>query len=87
MRTNVFQTYEDLKKQAELLQEVSMDFDPTVVDLVQVAIAEDVLFFDMVYNHGNRKELLDQYLTGEFDIKTSTIESARVLVNLILGEP
>ena len=47
MKTNVFQTYDDLVRQAELLQEVSHDFDPTEVDLVQVAIAEDVLFFEM----------------------------------------
>ena len=37
MKINVFQTYDDLVLQAELLQEVSHDFDPTIVDLVQVA--------------------------------------------------
>jgi hypothetical protein len=87
MKTNVFQTYEDLIHQAELLQEVSHDIDPTLIDRVQVAIAEDMLFFDMIYNHKNRRQLLDQYLMGKLDIKAGTIEAARVLVNLILGEP
>ena len=87
MKTSVFQTYEDLIHQAELMQEVSHNFDPTLVDMVQIAIAEDVLFFEMVHNQGNRRQLFDQYITGELQLKTGTIEAARILVNLILGEP
>ena len=87
MKTSVFQTYEDLLHQAELLQKVSQDFDPAVVEMVQIAITEDILFFEMVSNQENRKQLLNQYISGELELKTGTIEAARILVNLILGEP
>jgi len=50
MKTSVFQTYEDLLHQAELLQKVSQDFDPVKVEMVQIAIAEDILFFEMISN-------------------------------------
>lgn len=87
MKTSIFQTYEDLVHQGELLHEISHDFDPAIVDMVQVAIAEDILFFEMISNQENRKQLLHQYISGELELKTSTIEAARILVNLILGEP
>ena len=87
MKTNIFQTYDDLLHQAELLQQVSHDFDPSKVEMVQVAIAEDILFFEMISNQENRKKLLNQYISGELKLKTGTIEAARILVNLILGEP
>ena len=87
MKTSVFQTYDALLHQAELLQKVSHDFDPAKVEMVQIAIAEDILFFEMISNQENRKQLLNQYLSGELALKSSTIEAARLLVNLILGEP
>ena len=87
MKTSLFQTHEDLLHQEELLLEISHHFDPKIVDLVQVAIAEDILFFEMISNHKTRRLLLDQYLSGELDLKAGTIEAARILVNLILGEP
>lgn len=87
MKTSIFQTYEDLLHQAELLQEVSQDFDPAVVEMVQIAITEDILFFEMISSQDNPKQLLNQYISGELELKTGTIEAARILVNLILGEP
>jgi hypothetical protein len=87
MKTSVFQTYEDLLHQGEVLQEISQAFDPDIVEMVQVAIAEDILFFEMISNQENRKELLDQYISGKLELKAGTIEAARILVNLILGEP
>ena len=87
MKVNVFQTYQDLIHQGQLLQEISHDFDPTIIDMLQIAIAEDILFFEMIYHKKNRQELLDQYLTGELEIRSGTIDAAKLLVNLILGEP
>jgi hypothetical protein len=87
MKTSIFQSYEDLVHQAELLQKVSLDFDPAKVEMVQIAIAEDILFFEMISNQENREQLLNQYMSGELELKTGTIEAARILVNLILGEP
>jgi hypothetical protein len=87
MKVNVFQTYRDLIHQAQLLQEISHDLDPTILDMLQIAIAEDVIFFEMIYQKENRQELLDQYLTGELEIRSGTIDAARLLVDLILGEP
>ena len=87
MKVNVFQTYQDLIQQAQLLQELSHDLDPTLIDMLQIAIAEDILFFEMICQKENRQELLDQYLTGELEIRSGTLDAARLLVNLILGEP
>jgi hypothetical protein len=87
MKTSIFQTYEDLLHQGEILQEISHDVNPAIVDMIQVAIAEDILFFEMISNQENRKQLLDQYIAGELELKSGTIEAARILVNLILGEP
>lgn len=87
MKVNVFQTYRDLIHQAQLLQEISHDLDPAILDMLQIAIAEDVIFFEMIYQKENRQELLDQYLTGELEIRSGTIDAARLLVDLILGEP
>jgi hypothetical protein len=87
MKVNVFQTYRDLIHQAQLLQEISHDLDPTILDMLQIAIAEDVIFFEMIYQKENRQDLLDQYLIGELEIRSGTIDAARLLVDLILGEP
>jgi hypothetical protein len=87
MKVNVFQTYRDLIHQAQLLQEISHDLDPAILDMLQIAIAEDVIFFEMIYQKENRQDLLDQYLIGELEIRSGTIDAARLLVDLILGEP
>ncbi|OGO16946.1 MAG: hypothetical protein A2Z14_10265 [Chloroflexi bacterium RBG_16_48_8] len=86
-KTNLFLTHHDLMRQAELLQGVSRDVDPATVNLVQAAIAEDILFFEMVSNHETRGQLLGQFLAGEIEIRAGTIEAAQILVNLVLGEP
>jgi hypothetical protein len=87
MKANLFLTQHDLMRQAELLQEVSVDIDPATVDLIQIAIAEDIQFFEMLHNQETRNQLLERFLAGEIEIRAGTIEAARILVNLVLGEP
>lgn len=87
MKNNIFHTYDHLVKQADLLREISTDIEPSTVDMVHVAIAEDILFFEMVCNNETRDQLLEQFLAREIEIRAGTIEAARILVNLVLGEP
>lgn len=87
MKSNVFHTYDYLLKQADLLQDVSIDIPPSTVNRVQVAISEDILFFDLVCNQETSAHMLEKFLAGEIDIRAGTIEAARILVNLVLGEP
>jgi hypothetical protein len=87
MKSNVFYTYDHLVKQADVLQEVSIDIPASTVDRVQVAISEDILFFDMVCNGETSPQMLEKFLSGKIDIRAGTIEAARILVNLVLGEP
>ena len=86
-KTNVFQTRHDLMRQAEILQEVSTDLDPTTIDLVQAAIAEEFLLCEMLRNQKTRDHLLETFLADEIKVSAGTIEAARILVNLVLGEP
>ena len=83
----MFQIRDDLIRQAELLGELPADIDPSTVGKVQAAIAYDIAFFEMVCNQETRRQLFKQYITGEIDIQTGTIEAAQMLVNLMLGEP
>ena len=86
MKCNIFQTHHDLMRQAELLQEVSRDIDPATIEEVQIAIAEDIRFFEMIHCRETRDQLLQQYLIGEIEIRAGTNEAAQILVNLVLGE-
>ena len=86
-KTNVFQTHQDLMRQAEILQEVSTDIDPNTINLVQAAIAEEFLFCEMLHNKETREQLLEKYLAGETESSAGTIEAVQVLINLVLGEP
>ncbi len=86
-KMNVFLTHHDLMRQAELLQELSVDMDPATVDLVQGAIAEEIQFFEMLHNQETQVQLIQQFLAGEIDIRAGTSEAAQILVNLVLGEP
>ncbi len=86
-KTNVLLTHHDLMRQAELLQEVSMDIDPATVGRIQIAITEDIEFYEMLHHQETRNQLLERFLAGEIEIRAGTIEAARILVNLILGEP
>jgi hypothetical protein len=86
-KTKVLLPKRDLLKQAEILQEVSVDLDPATVDLIQFAITEDMQFWEMLYNEETKNQLLERFLTGEIDLRAGTIEAARILVNLVLGEP
>jgi hypothetical protein len=86
-KTNVFQTHHDLMRQTEILQEVSTDLDPTTINLVQAAIAEEFLLCEMLHNKETREQLLEKYLAGETESSAGTIEAVQVLINLLHGEP
>jgi hypothetical protein len=73
-------------RQAELLREVSRDIDPATIKEVQVAIAEDIRFFEMIQSRETRDQLIQQFLVGEIEIRAGTVEAAQVLVNLVLGD-
>ena len=73
-------------RQTELLQEVSRDIDPATIKEVQVAIAEDIRFFEMIHSRETRDQLLQQFLVGEIEIRAGTNEAAQILVNLVLGD-
>lgn len=87
MKCSLFHTYDQLVKQADVLQDISTKIQPETVERVQIAIAEDILFFQGVCSQETGKDLIEQFLAGEIEIKAATIEAARILVNLVLGEP
>jgi hypothetical protein len=74
-------------KQAEILQEFSVNLDPTIVEMIQSVIAEDMQFLQILHNHGTKIQLLERFLSGETERRAGTIEAARNHVNLVLGEP
>jgi hypothetical protein len=86
-KANVFQTRHDRMRQAEILQEVSTDLDPTIIIRVQAAIAEEFLLCEMLHSQETRDHLLETFLAGKIKISTGTIEAVRIPVNLVLGEP
>lgn len=87
MKSNVFLARDDLIRQAELLQEISGDIDPATIEELQAAIAYDIHFFEMIHNHETRHQLYTQFIAGDLNIRAGTTEAARILENLILGEP
>jgi hypothetical protein len=85
--TTAFLTHTDLLKQADLLQDVSREINPATIDLVQIAIVEDIQLFEMLHNQETRDQFLQQLLISETELRAGTIEAAQILVNLVLGEP
>ena len=89
----------DLVQQAELLAEIARtnEVGTGTVALAQAALELDIAFFEAVITLQAQglesearweaeRELVEQFEAGDIEIGPETIEAARILVDLLLGE-
>jgi hypothetical protein len=86
IETTSFFARDDLIQQADVLQELSADIDPSVLEEIQTTIAYDITYFDLVASSMAGRELNEQFEAGEMDILPEALEAAQLLVNIIQGD-
>jgi hypothetical protein len=93
----------DLLQQADVLNKVSEDLDPSTVAKAQAAIAQDIAFFETFATFGtfttfgtarvskarrdNRVQLEEDYRTGNLEASPEALEAARLLTRLFSEKP
>jgi hypothetical protein len=76
----------NLVRQAELLQEFSVDITSTTIERAQEAIALDITFLEIALRSSSREELFKEYQAGGMDINPKALETAQLLVDIILDD-